>query len=106
MKIDKQSMEFFETLADSVAVFRSGMPMPDANCKGCSVVLGKGKDAGIIRFGFLAKGDNVVMIDLDASSLMADPQEYIGNMLEALNQGLEQMKRDVKIIVPTGPRIH
>ena len=99
-------MKFFTPLADNLRPFRSNLSMPDANCNGCLVVVGGGKDHGNIRFGFMAIGDNVVMMDICAKSIKADPEEYIGNMMEALYQGLEQMKRDVKIIVPTGARVH
>lgn len=110
-KMDRASREFFMTLADAIEPFRAGnMPKVRSpgtvRINGCWVSLGGGKDKGKIRFGFLAVGGNVVTIDLVSSELMADPKEYIGNMLEALDQGLQQMVRDVRIIVPSRSAIH
>ncbi len=106
-KMNTASRKWFQALADAIEPFRAGnMPKPRNNergmvrINGCLVAQGQGKDKGVIRFGFLAKGDNVVTVDIVARDLLANPQEYIGNMLEAINQGLQQMKDDVKIIVP------
>ncbi|MCA9340006.1 MAG: hypothetical protein KDA17_03800 [Candidatus Saccharibacteria bacterium] len=96
---------FFETLADAVEVFRSGHALPGANCKGCLFVRGKGKKSGTIRFGFIAKGDNIVTVDIVAREIVANPKEYIENMLEAINQGLQQMDSDVNIIVPAPKQV-
>jgi hypothetical protein len=106
MKLDKGSYEFFATLAEAVMPFRSQHRMPDANCEGCRVVQGSGKDRGKIRFGFMGKGDNLVTVDIVVRDIMADPKEYIGNMLEAINQGMKQMDDEVRIIVPTSRSIH
>lgn len=106
MKLDKSSYAFFATLAEAVMPFRSQYDAPGANCEGCSVVQGGGKDKGKIRFGFMAKGDNVVTVDIVVRDIMADPKEYIGNMLEAINQGMKQMDNEVRIIVPTSRGIH
>ena len=112
-KMDKASRQWFQYLAEAIEPFKAGtMPKPNPNNRaevrinGCLIALGQGKDAGKIRFGFLAKGDNVVTVDIVVCDLLADPKEYIGNTLEAINQGLEQMKGDVRIIVPTSKTIN
>ncbi len=102
-KLDKGSQEFFSELVEHVKPFMSHHKMPGANWEGCSFIQGDGKDSGKIRFGFMVKGGNVISIDIVAKDILADPKEYIGNMLECIYQGLEQMKLQVNIIVP-GPR--
>ena len=106
MKLDKSSYAFFSMLAEAVMPFRSRYDMPDANCNGCQVAQGGGKDKGKIRFGFMAKDDCIVTIDIVIKDIMADPKEYIGNTLEAISQGMEQMKEEVRIIVPGSGSIH
>ena len=100
MKLDEGSYAFFSMLAEAVMPFRSRYDMPDANCNGCRIVQGGGKDKGKIRFGFMAKDDCIVTIDIVFKDIMADPKEYIGNMLEAIDQGMKQMADEVRIIVP------
>lgn len=107
-KMDRASRQWFQYLADAIKPFKAGhMPKPNPRDRstvridGCLIALGKGRDFGKLRFGFLATGDNVVTIDIVVKDLQADPKEYIGNMLEALNQGLQQMADEVRIIVPT-----
>ena len=106
MKLDKSSYEFFAALGSAVRPFRAYRDIPDANCNGCRVAQGGGKDKGKIRFGFMAKGGNVVTVDIVVRDIMADPKEYIGNMLEAINQGMKQMDDEVRIIVPTSRSLH
>jgi len=112
-KMDRASRQWFQYLADAVEPFKAGaMPKPnpanksEVRINGCLIALGRGKDAGKVRFGFLAKGDNVVTVDIVVRDMLADPKEYIGNMLEAINQGLQQMKDDIRIVVPTSKTIN
>lgn len=105
--MNRASRQWFQHLASAIEPFKAGaMPKPhpadrsQVRIHGCLIALGEGRDAGKFRFGFLAKGDNVVTVDIVVRDLMADPKEYIGNMLEAINQGLQQMEKDVRIIVP------
>jgi uncharacterized protein (DUF362 family) len=98
--MDAESREFFLTLTECVKYYRSRHNMPNANMNGCTFALGNGKDAGKIRFGFMAIGDNIITLDIVIADLKARPEEYIDNMLEAIGQGLEQMQDKVSIIVP------
>jgi len=98
-QLDKGSRDFFTELCDMVKPFRSRHSIPEANWSGCRLARGTGKDKGKIRFGFMAKGGNLITVDIVARDIMADPKQYIDNMLEAINQGLKQMDDNVKIIV-------
>ena len=103
MELDKGSYDFFATLAEAFTPFRSQHEMPDANCAGCSVIQGTGKDQGKIRFGFMAKNHCVVVIEIVVTDIVADPKEYVGNMLEAVNDGLKQMRAKQSVIFIPSP---
>jgi len=112
-KMNRGSRQWFQHLSEAIKPFQAGtMPKPDANDRatvrinGCLIALGRGKDAGKVRFGFLATGENVVTVDIVVKEMLADPKEYIGNMLEAIHQGLQQMDKEVRIIVPTPQAAH
>jgi hypothetical protein len=98
--MDRPSREFFLQLTETVKHYRSGHQMPNANLNGCSFAMGAGKDNGTIRFGFLAIGENIITTDIVVRDLVANPEEYIDNMLEAIGQGIEQMADHVQILVP------
>ena len=105
MKLDQGSRAFFEVLAEAVEPFRSHHTLPDANVNGCRVVAGAGKDRGKIRFGFMGKNNTIITLDIVSRDILADPKEYIGNMLEALNDGMNQMASS-KIISPRAKNVH
>ena len=105
MKLDAATYRFFYTLTRAIAPFRSHHNMPDANVNGCLVAQGGGKNAGTFRFGFLAKGQKLVTIDIVSRDICDNPGEYIGNTLEALDAGMKQAQ-ETRIILPKAPRIH
>lgn len=92
--------EFFETLDEAVAPFKSGYKMPGANAGDSRFSMGNKKGRPIIKFQFLAKPNHDVTIDVDIKNLAANPDEYIDNMLECLSQGMDQATKDNVIIVP------
>lgn len=95
-------MEFFEVLDEAVTPFKSGHKMPKANAGDSRISVRTEKGKPKIKFEFLATGDNLVKIVLDARDLCASPEEYIDNMLECLNQGMKQARENSRIIIPVG----
>lgn len=99
-RADRGHMEFFEVLDQAVGAFKSGYPMPQANCGDSRVSFGIFNKKPKYKFEFLAKGDHIVEIKIDVKDLAANPKEYIDNMLECLNDGMKQAHESNRIIIP------
>lgn len=101
--------EFFHEMAEMVKPFRSHVNLKDANVNGCRV-LGAGARywSGQFKkkvkknhflFSFLAKGDQLVDIEIDILAMALKPVEYANNIVEGINSALKEMQKENRIIV-------
>lgn len=99
--------EFFEAMGEMIKVFKhSSMKVPGANINDCYVRKGEGKHKGKMFFAFLAKDESLVQIEIRLCDLFANPEEYIDNMREGINQGMHQMRAASRtLIVVEKPRV-
>ena len=100
---------FFKMMAEIVKPFMSHVYLGGANLDGCRVLsAGSSYKSGDhikrvrknhVLFSFMAKGDNVVDVEMDMKALTLKPREYIENTIDGINKALQQMQKESRLIV-------
>lgn len=94
---------FFVEMANMVhsVGFTSGHPIKYCNLPhGCRALKGKGKKRHNAQFAFIEKHGREVLVDIHLPSLAANPEEYVGNMIENIPKLVNEAQKNDRIIVP------
>lgn len=95
-----EMLKFFELLDEAITPFKSGYKMPNANAGDSRVSIAAIKGKPMAKFEFLVAGNKHIAVKIDIMDIASNPEEYIANMLELIDQGITAAKKEDRIFIP------